>query len=95
MQTNKHLHLWFPTMGLHALHQLEESISFWQWYIDFVDKIPSWLQLSRVLESAHLTVAHPEYFIGASIGQLALVALIAFCAERVKKPRELLLEYTL
>ncbi|RKW02628.1 MAG: HXXEE domain-containing protein, partial [Capnocytophaga sp.] len=27
MQTNKHLHLWFPTMGLHALHQVEESIS--------------------------------------------------------------------
>ena len=22
MQTNKHLHLWFPTMGLHALHQV-------------------------------------------------------------------------
>ena len=39
MQTNKYLSLWVPTMGLHALHQVEESISFWQWYIDFVDKI--------------------------------------------------------
>ena len=85
MQTNKHLHLWFPTMGLHALHQVEESISFWQWYIDFVDKIPSWLQLPRVLESAHLTIAHPEYFIGASIGQLALVALIAFLCRKSEK----------
>ena len=85
MQTNKYLSLWFPTMGLHALHQVEESISFWQWYIDFVDKIPSWLQLPRVLESAHLTIAHPEYFIGASIGQLALVALIAFLCRKSEK----------
>ena len=48
MKTNKYLSLWFPMMGLHALHQVEESISFWQWDIDFVDKIPSWLQLLRV-----------------------------------------------
>ena len=85
MQTNKHLHLWFPTMGLHALHQVEESISFWQWYIDSVDKIPSWLQLPRISENAHLANAHPEYFIGASIGQLALVALVAFLCRRSEK----------
>ena len=58
MKTNKYLHLWLPIMGLHALHQVEESISFWQWYIDFVDKIPSWLQLPRISENAHLVKAH-------------------------------------
>ncbi len=45
---------------------IEESISFWQWYIDFVDKIPSWLQLPRISENAHLVNAHPEYFVWAS-----------------------------
>ena len=85
MQTNKHLHLWFPTMGLHALHQVEESISFWQWYINFSHKIPTWLQLPRVSENALLANDHPEYFVGASIGQLALVSLVAFLCRRSEK----------
>lgn len=94
METNKYIHLWLPIMGLHALHQVEESISFWQWYIDFVDKIPQWLQLPRIAENAHLANEHPEYFIGASIGQLVLVVVIAFYVERAKKLQELLLVYT-
>ena len=95
MKTNKYLHLWLPIMGLHALHQVEESISFWQWYIDFVDKIPSWLQLPRISENAHLVNAHPEYFMWASIGQLTLVAVIAFLFRRAKKPQELHLLFIL
>ena len=85
MKTNKYLNLWLPIMGLHALHQVEESISFWQWYIDFVDKIPSWLQLPRISENAHLVKAHPEYFVWASIGQLTLVAVIAFLFRKNEK----------
>ena len=85
MQTNKYLSLWFPMMGLHALHQVEESISFWQWYIDFVDKIPSWLQLPRISENAHLVNADPEYFVWASIGQLTLAAVIAFLFRKSEK----------
>ena len=85
MKTNKYLHLWLPIMGLHALHQVEESISFWQWYIDFVDKIPSWLQLPRISENTHLVNAHPEYFVWASIGQLTLVAVIAFLFRKSEK----------
>ena len=85
MQTNKYIHLWLPIMGLHALHQVEESISFWQWYIDFVDKIPQWLQLPRIAENAHLANEHPEYFIGASIGQLTLAAVIAFLCRKSEK----------
>ena len=54
MESNRYIHLWLPIMGLHTLHQVEESISFWQWYIDFVDKIPQWLQLPRIAENAHL-----------------------------------------
>ena len=85
MKTNKYIHLWLPIIGLHALHQVEESISFWQWYIDFVDKIPQWLQLPRIAENAHLANEHPEYFIGASIGQLTLVAVIAFLCRKSEK----------
>ena len=85
MQTNRYIHLWLPIMGLHALHQVEESISFWQWYIDFVDKIPQWLQLPRIAENAHLVNEHPEYFIGASIGQLTLVAVFAFLCRKSEK----------
>lgn len=85
MQTNRYIHLWLPIMGLHALHQVEESISFWQWYIDFVDKIPQWLQLPRIAENAHLANEHPEYFVWASIGQLTLVAVFAFLCRKSEK----------
>ena len=85
MRANKYLSLWLPIMGLHALHQVEESISFWQWYINFSHKIPTWLQLPRVSENALLANDHPEYFIGASIGQLVLVALVAFLCRKSKK----------
>ena len=88
MKTNKYLHLWLPIMGLHALHQVEESISFWQWYIDFVDKIPSWLQLPRISENAHLVNAHPEYFVWASIGQLTLAAGHCFFMPKERKRHE-------
>ena len=74
MKTNKYIHLWLPIIGLHALHQVEESISFWQWYIDFVDKIPQWLQLPRI-----------EYFVWASIGQIALVGVVAFLCRKSEK----------
>ena len=85
MQTNRYIHLWLPIMGLHALHQVEESISFWQWYIDFVYKIPQWLQLPRIAKNAHLAKAHPEYFVWASIGQLTLVAVFAFLCRKSEK----------
>lgn len=85
MKTNKYLHLWLPIMRLHALHQVEESISFWQWYIDFVDKIPSWFQLPRISENAHLVNADSEYFVWASIGQLTLAAVIAFLFRKSEK----------
>ena len=85
MKTNKYIHLWLPIIGLHALHQVEESISFWQWYIDFVDKIPKWLQLPRIAENAHLANEHPEYFVWASIGQIALVGVIAFLCRKSEK----------
>ena len=85
MSGNKYIYLWLPIMGLHALHQIEESISFWQWYIDFVDKIPEWLKVSRILENAHLANANPEYFVWASVGQLSFVALIAFLCRKSEK----------
>ena len=85
METNKYIHLWLPIIGLHTLHQLEESISFCQWYIVFVDKIPQWLHLPRNAVSVLLANEYPEYFVGASVGQIAFVVLIAFFCRKNEK----------
>jgi len=74
---NIYLKFWKPIIGLHALHQLEESISFFQWYIDCADKIPKSLLILN-LNIAEMAVSHPEYFIVASVGQIVFVSLIAF-----------------
>ena len=81
MATNRYLKLWMPIIGLHALHQLEESISFFQWYFDYADKIPKWLLIIN-LNIAKTIILHPEYFILASIGQLISVTLMAFIFRR-------------
>jgi len=74
---NIYLKLWKPIIGLHALHQLEESISFFQWYIDYADKIPKWLLILN-LDIAKMTIVHPEYFIVATIAQIFFVLLLAY-----------------
>lgn len=79
MNHNQYLHLWIPMMLFHALHQIEESISFFGWYIDHASKIPDWLLITSI-ENAKTIVQHPEYFIVASFAQLFFVALIAFIA---------------
>ena len=58
-------------IGLHGLHQLEESISFFQWYIDNESKIPNWLLITSI-ENGKTIINHPEYFILASFAQLFL-----------------------
>lgn len=68
-------------IGLHGLHQLEESISFFQWYIDNASKIPNWLLIQN-LGNANKIINHPEFFILASIAQLSFVSLIAFIFRR-------------
>ena len=94
MKANLYFSLWLPTIGLHALHQIEESISFWQWYLENVAKIPLWLQFSQVLKSAQMAQAHPSYFVLASVGQIALVSLVAFLLRRnVKATRIALFTY--
>ena len=37
-----------------------EYILFGNGILTFVDKIPSWLQLPRISENAHLANAHPD-----------------------------------
>jgi len=69
--------LWKPIIGLHALHQIEESIGFFQWYVDHADKIPKWLLILNV-KIADLAISHPEYFVIASVAQILFVLLIAF-----------------
>jgi len=74
---NIYLKLWKPIIGLHALHQLEESISFFQWYIDSADKIPKCLLILN-LKIAEMATSHREYFIASSLAQIFFVSLIAF-----------------
>jgi len=74
---NIYLKLWKPIIGLHALHQLEESISFFQWYVDSANKIPKCLLILNV-NIAEMATSHPEYFIIASVAQILFVSLIAF-----------------
>ncbi len=81
MVINKYLKLWFPVITLHALHQLEESICFFQWYIDNAHKIPDWL-LIQTTENAQMAVENPEYFILASVAQIVFVSILAFAFRR-------------
>ncbi len=81
MVINKYLKLWFPVITLHALHQLEESICFFQWYIDNAHKIPDWL-LIQTTENAQIAVDNPEYFILASVAQIVFVSILAFAFRR-------------
>lgn len=81
---NRYLKLWMPIIGLHALHQLEESIGFFQWYIDNADKIPKWLLIVSV-EHAKKLVDYPSLFIIASFAQIFFVLLLAFIFRRNEK----------
>ncbi len=90
MKTNRFFKLWFPIIGLHALHQLEESISFFQWYIENATKIPQWLLILSI-ENAKTASMHPEYFIFATLGQLTVVSLLAFLFRHNEKVTMLLL----
>lgn len=73
---NRFIKFWFLIFGLHALHQLEESISFFQWYIDNSVNIPGWLLIINV-ENAKTFAAHPGYFILATFLQFLIVLIVA------------------
>lgn len=90
MKTTRLLKLWLPIIGLHALHQLEESISFFQWYIENASKIPNWLLITSI-NNARIVITHPEYFILASLGQLFFISLLAFLFRHKEKATKFLL----
>lgn len=90
MKTNRLLKLWLPIIGLHTLHQLEESISFFQWYIENSVKIPKWLLITPVENVRRMSI-HPEYFFFATLGQLAFVSLLAFLFRHNEKATKILL----
>lgn len=77
MNNNKYFKLWISAISLHALHQLEESISFFQWYVDYANKMPAWASILS-FNNAKTVILHPEYFIIASIAQIFFVSLLAF-----------------
>lgn len=90
MKTNRYLKMWLPIIGLHALHQLEESISFFQWYIENATKIPNWLLITST-DNARTAITHPEYFVFATLGQLLFVSIVAFLYRHKEKATRILL----
>ncbi|MDT3387780.1 MAG: HXXEE domain-containing protein [Bacteroidota bacterium] len=76
MKLNKYQKLWFAVFGMHTLHQLEESISFFDWYVQYANKMGAWAILG--VDKAQLAIAHPEYFVLASFAQLFTTSMLAF-----------------
>lgn len=83
MKKNKNVKLWFAVFGLHALHQLEESISFFDWYVQYAEKMGSWAILD--VNMAKLAIAHPAYFVFATLAQLLFVSTLAFLFRKNEK----------
>ncbi len=84
MSTNRYFKIWFPAIGLHALHQIEEGISFFQWYLDNAANIPKWL-LIQTADNATTIVNHPEYFVFATSAQLLFIIFVAFILRNKEK----------
>lgn len=76
LNNNNNLKLWFAVFGMHVVHQLEESISFFDWYVQYADQMGRWAILE--VSTARLAIDHPMYFVFASLGQFLLVSVLAF-----------------
>lgn len=90
MNSNRYFKLWLPIIGLHALHQIEESISFFSWYIENAEKIPKYLLILDI-NNASKAVEHPIYFVYATIIQLLSVSIFAFVFRKKEKITKYLL----
>lgn len=93
MRANRYAKLWLPTIGLHALHQVEESIEFFRWYRDNYEQIPAWLTIVS-LERAERVVRQPELFVLASVAQIVAASAVAFASRKSERwTRSLLMAY--
>jgi len=93
IKENRYLPVWFPAIGLHLLHQVEESISFFDWYAANAGEIAP---LARIVSVAHAEAwsRSPGMFATASAAQILAVCLIAFAFRRHEAAtRFLLLTY--
>ena len=87
---NRYLTLWLSAIGLHALHQIEESIAFFSWYVQNADHIALWARIVTV-ERAETWAQHPGWFAAGSVAQIVAVSLVALLLRR----RETLTRYAL
>ena len=94
MNHNRYYAKWLPALGLHALHQVEESISFFQWYLDHETDIPRWLLIVSG-EHAAMLVRRPELFVAATVAQLLAVSALAFAFRRNERSTKFLLVFYL
>ena len=95
MQNNRYSGLWFPAIGLHALHQIEEGISFFSWYADHAALMPGWIRIISA-SRAETWAQHPDLFALVSAGQIIAVSTLAMLFRRNEAAtRFLLLLYLL
>jgi hypothetical protein len=86
------LELWVAIIGLHALHQIEESMGFFRWVYVHIDELPKWVTFN--LKAFTLGMEKPVYFLIASLGQLFLTSFIAYYfRKRLRITRLLMLSY--
>ena len=90
----KILKLWYSIIGLHALHQIEESISFFHWELAHVGKIPDWLLFNLKLLDVVGDYQQQNFFV-SSFFQILITSTIAFAFRKNLKITKILIRQIL
>ncbi|MGT2893660.1 HXXEE domain-containing protein [Streptococcus downei] len=78
----KYLNVFLGVFFIHFLHQIEESLSFFNWYNYHYSNLGSWAILPASITK--LVIKHPNYFILASFLQFLLIFTLAFISKHYK-----------
>ena len=85
--------LWASMIGLHALHQIEESISFFKWEMEQIGKVPDWLIINLKLLKWVGEYKQSNFFI-SSFFQIFIISFIAWIFRKnIKITKRLMLLY--
>ena len=86
----KILKLWYSIIGLHALHQIEESISFFHWELAHVGNIPDWLLFNLKLLDVVGDYQQQNFFV-SSFFQILITSTIVFAFRKNLKITKILM----